>query len=205
MEIKDWDKTYHGQGHVSKLAPAQFLQDNIALLPKGKALDLAMGEGRNALYLASHGYVVTAIDGSEAAVEKCLQLARERDLDLVEVSPVAQPPVCKIMDYGAYQYQQEKKERKQKAKQKRVEIKGIRLGLNIGAHDLEIRKNQALKFFEKGDKVKVELILRGREKAFVERARTIMEEFVKTLGDNAVIEQPLTRQGGRLSLLAAKK
>ena len=78
MEIKDWDKTYHGQGHVSKLAPAQFLQDNIALLPKGKALDLAMGEGRNALYLASQGYVVTAIDGSEAAVEKCLQLARER-------------------------------------------------------------------------------------------------------------------------------
>jgi translation initiation factor IF-3 len=136
---------------------------------------------------------------------RAIQLARERDLDLVEVSPVAQPPVCKIMDYGAYQYQQEKKERKQKAKQKRVEIKGIRLGLNIGAHDLEIRKNQALKFFEKGDKVKVELILRGREKAFVERARTIMEEFVKTLGDNAVIEQPLTRQGGRLSLLAAKK
>ncbi len=136
---------------------------------------------------------------------RAIQLARERDLDLVEVSPLTQPPVCKIMDYGAYQYQQEKKERKQKAKQKKIEIKGIRLGLNIGAHDLEIRKNQALKFLEKGNKVKVELILRGREKAFVERATMIIEEFVKTLGDNAVVEQPLTRQGGRLSLLAAKK
>ena len=136
---------------------------------------------------------------------RAIQLARERDLDLVEVSPVAQPPICKIMNYGAYQYQQEKKERKQKAKQKRIEIKGIRLGLNIGAHDLEIRKNQALKFFEKGDKVKIELILRGRERAFFDRARTIMEEFVKSLGDNAIIEQSLTRQGGRLSLLVTKR
>ena len=109
------------------------------------------------------------------------------------------------MDYGAYQYQQEKKERKHKAKQKKVDIKGIRLGLNIGAHDLEIRKNQALKFFAKGDKVKVELILRGRERAFADRARTIMENFAMSLGDSAVIEQPLTRQGGRLALLVAKK
>jgi translation initiation factor IF-3 len=136
---------------------------------------------------------------------RAMQLARERDLDLVEVSPVAQPPVCKIMDYGAYQYQQEKKERKQKSKQKRVDIKGIRLGLNIGTHDLEIRKNQALKFFEKGDKVKIELILRGRERAFVGRAKTIVETFYQSLGDNAVIEQPFTRQGGRLSMLVAKR
>lgn len=133
-----------------------------------------------------------------------MQLARDQDLDLVEVSPVANPPVCKIMDYGAFQYQQEKRERKHKAKQKKVEIKGIRLGLNIGAHDLEIRKNQALKFFEKGDKVKVELILRGRERAFADRARTIMEDFAKSLGDSATIESPLSRQGGRLSILVAK-
>lgn len=136
---------------------------------------------------------------------RAVQLARERDLDLVEVSPVAKPPVCKIMDYGAYQYQQEKKERKHKAKQKKVEIKGIRLGLNIGAHDLEIRKNQALKFFEKGDKVKIELILRGRERAFMERARTIVESFYQSLGDGIIVEQPFTRQGGRLQMLVAKR
>jgi translation initiation factor IF-3 len=136
---------------------------------------------------------------------RAMQLARERDLDLVEVSPVAQPPVCKIMDYGAYQYQQEKKERKQKTKQKRVDIKGIRLGLNIGAHDLEIRKDQARKFFAKGDKVKVELILRGRERAFADRARATMENFAKSLGENVIIEQPFTRQGGRLSMLVAKR
>lgn len=136
---------------------------------------------------------------------RAVQLARDQDLDLVEVSPVARPPVCKIMNYGAYQYQQEKKVRKLKAKQKKVEIKGLRLGLNIGAHDLEIRKNQALKFFAKGDKVKVELILRGRERAFMERAKTILHDFVKSLGEDIVIEQPLTRQGGRLSLLATKR
>ena len=133
------------------------------------------------------------------------QMAQERGLDLVEVFPDAQPPVCKIMDYGSYQFSQAKKERKQKAKQKKIEVKGIRLSLNIAAHDLEMRKNQSLKFFEKGDKVKLELILRGRERSFVARAKTIMEEFIKSLGENVIVEQPWTRQGGRLSMLLAKK
>ena len=133
------------------------------------------------------------------------QLAREKGLDLVEVYPNAQPPVCKIIDYGAYQYQQEKRERKHKAKQKKVEVKGIRLSLNIAPHDLEMRKNQALKFLERGDKVKAEIILRGRERNFVYRARNIMEEWVKSLGENVIIEQPFMRQGGRLSILLAKQ
>lgn len=132
-------------------------------------------------------------------------MAIEKGLDLVEVSPMSSPPICKIMDYGAYLFQQEKKERKQKAKQKKVEVKGIRLSLKIGQHDLEIRKNQALNFFEKGDKVKVEMMLRGRERAFFDRARMIIDEFVKSLGENAQIEQPLARQGGRLSILISKK
>lgn len=132
-------------------------------------------------------------------------MAIEKGLDLVEVSPMSSPPICKIMDYGAYLFQQEKKERKQKAKQKKVEMKGIRLSLKIGQHDLEIRKNQALNFFEKGDKVKVEMMLRGRERAFFDRARMIIDEFVKSLGENAQIEQPLARQGGRLSILISKK
>jgi 2-polyprenyl-3-methyl-5-hydroxy-6-metoxy-1,4-benzoquinol methylase len=77
MEINDWDKLYYQDGYISKREPAQLLRDNIGLLPKGKALDLAMGEGRNALYLAGQGYTVTGVDRSGAAVRKCLHLAKE--------------------------------------------------------------------------------------------------------------------------------
>lgn len=134
-----------------------------------------------------------------------LQLAREQDLDLVEVSPVANPPVCKIINYGAYQYQQEKKERKQKVKQKRVEIKGIRLTLKIAPHDLETRKHQATKFLAKGDKVHVEMLLRGREKAHLGRAREMMQQFARSIAEDVIIETPLRQQGGRLSILVAKR
>ncbi len=138
---------------------------------------------------------------------RALELAQERGFDLVEVSPVADPPVCKIMDYGAYQYQQEKKERKQKAKQKKVEIKGIRLSLKIGPHDLEMRKNQSVKFIEKGNKVRIELILRGRERAHIDRAKETMEKFVEMVSESVEIyqEQPFSKQGGRLSMLISKK
>jgi SAM-dependent methyltransferase len=80
MELKDWDKIYRQDGYVSKLDPTPFLQHNIGLLPQGKALDLAMGEGRNTIYLACQGYAVTGVDGSEAAVRKCRHRAKERGL-----------------------------------------------------------------------------------------------------------------------------
>jgi len=132
-------------------------------------------------------------------------MAEERGFDLVEVSPKSQPPVCKLLDYGAYQYRLEKAERKQRAKQKKIEVKGIRLSYKIGEHDLEIRKNQALKFIEKGDKVKVEMMLRGRENAHQDRAREIINKFIESLGDNILIEQTLSRQGNRYSVVLDKK
>lgn len=132
-------------------------------------------------------------------------MAIERGLDLIEVSPLAKPPVARILDYGAYLYRQEKIERKSKAKQKRVEIKGIRLSLNIGKHDLEMRRSQSEKFFEKGDKVQVEMILRGRERAHVPRAVEIMREFAKSFGESVIIEQDISKMGGRLTLLLMKK
>jgi len=140
-------------------------------------------------------------------IYKARQLAEERELDLIEVSPLAQPPVCRVMNFGAYQYQQEKKERKQKSKQKKVEVKGIRLTLKIGPHDLDLRKNQALKFLDKGNKVKVELILRGRERAHADRARQIMKSFNEALSEEVTLssEQPIERQGNRLSMLLGKK
>ncbi|MFA6098162.1 MAG: translation initiation factor IF-3 [Patescibacteria group bacterium] len=138
---------------------------------------------------------------------RALQIARDKGLDLVEVSPIANPPVCRIMDYGAYLYQQEKKEKKQKAKQKKVEIKGIRLSLKIGPHDLELRKDQAVKFLNKGHKAKIELILRGRERAHADRAREIMKNFADSLtaSTQAYIEKGTTQQGGRMFMIVGKK
>ncbi|MFA6909191.1 MAG: translation initiation factor IF-3 [Patescibacteria group bacterium] len=136
---------------------------------------------------------------------QALQLAQERGLDLVEVSPLAQPPVARILDFGAYQFRQEKLERKSKARQKRVDIKGIRLSINIGKHDLDMRRSQAEKFFEKGDKVLIEMILRGRERAHVPRAIDVMKQFVASFGDSIVVEQDVSRMGGKLSMLLMRK
>lgn len=137
--------------------------------------------------------------------EQALRLAKDQELDLVEVNPRADPPICKIIDWGSYLYQQEKAERKQKAKTKVSEIKGIRLSLKIGAHDLGMRREQSLKFFEQGDRVKLEMILRGRERARMDLARQIMMDFVKSLGDNVVVDAPMSSMGGRLTALIRKK
>ncbi len=134
---------------------------------------------------------------------EALRLAQERGFDLVEIAPMAQPPVCRLDDFGAFKYRQEKAERKSKAKQKKVEIKGIRISLKIGQHDFDHRVNQAKKFMADGDKVRLEMILRGREMQHQERARQKIDEFIKILGD-IKIEQPLTRQGKRYTILIGK-
>lgn len=136
---------------------------------------------------------------------EALNIAWNKGIDLIEVSPEASPPVCKLIDLGKYKYRKEKAERKLKAKQKKVEIKGIRLTLKIGKHDLGIRLNQANKFLEQGHKVKVGMMLRGREKAHFDLAREIIENFQQDLGVDLIVEQPLTRQGGKLSVLITKK
>lgn len=135
-----------------------------------------------------------------------IALAHERGLDLVEISPKDVPPICKFLNFGQFKYEQEKKDRIQKAHAKKVEVKGVRLSLRIGAHDLEIRKGQALEFLNDGDKVQVELILRGREKAFGPHAEKVMYTFVEMLKTAASvrIEQPVSKQGGRMTLLVAK-
>ena len=98
------------------------------------------------------------------SVEEALRQAREAGLDLIEISPTAQPPVAKIMDRGKYFYEQEKKRRQAAKKQKDVELKSVRIGIGTSLHDLEIRAEQAEEFLKAGDKVKVDLFLRGREK-----------------------------------------
>lgn len=110
------------------------------------------------LVLGNRGENLGVMNTGEA-----IRLAREQELDLVEINPKSTPPVAKIMNFGQYQYQQEKAERLKKAHQHVTKIKGVRLSLRIGRHDLEIRKNRALKFLNDGHKVKMEIILRGRE------------------------------------------
>lgn len=134
--------------------------------------------------------------------------AREKNLDLVLVSPKTNPPVAKFLDYGKYQYQQEKILRKQKAKQKKVDIKGIRLSLKISKHDKNIRIEQAKKFLEKGHKIKFELNLRGREHQHTDLAVNIVKEIIETLKVDYEIEteSPIAKQGGKIiTLIHTKK
>ena len=136
---------------------------------------------------------------------RALSMAREKGLDLVEVSPLSRPPVCKIMDYGQYQYKQEKAGRKQKAKQKKVDIKGIRISFKIGEHDLEIRRKRAQKFFSEGHKVRIEMLLRGREKAHQDIARDNMQKFADSLAGNIIFEQKVKKLGSKLSCILVQK
>lgn len=136
---------------------------------------------------------------------RALALAQERGLDLVEVGPTARPPVCKILDFGAFQFRQEKQERKAKAAQKKVDIKGIRLSFRIGEHDKQMRKDQALKFLDQGHKVMLEIRLRGRENAHKDLAAANMMAFVKDLGPNIAIEQAISRLGNRITATVGKK
>lgn len=127
---------------------------------------------------------------------EALQIAREREVDLVEVAPLANPPVCRIMDYGKFQYQQSKQDRLSKAKQKKTEVKGIRLGVRTDDHDLNFKREQVEKFLKKGDKVKIEIVLRGREKAHAELARTNLIEFLKSIVTDYKVEQDIKRFPG---------
>lgn len=134
---------------------------------------------------------------------KALAMAREKDLDLVEISPNARPPVCKIIDWGKFQYQQSKKQQQAKGKQKKTEIKGVRVRPSTGENDLVFKANQAKKFLEKGNKVKVEIILRGREKAFAEQSKEKLEAFIDKIDFPYKIEQDAKRQFNGFNVIIA--
>ena len=122
-----------------------------------------------------------------------LEQAQDKNLDLVEIVPDSRPPVAKIMDYGKYQYMKKKQERKSRAKSKKQEVKGIRLRLKTDSHDLEVKRKKIIKFLNKGHKVSIDLMLRGREKMFFDKAREMIEEFVKGLEVPISFEQEITK------------
>jgi len=139
--------------------------------------------------------------------KEAIKLAQDKELDLVEVSPKADPPVCKILDWSQFKYQKEKEVRKQRATSKEVEVKGIRLSPRIGQHDLNVRLDRATKFMERGDKVKIEIVMRGREKAHADVAKDVVNDFVGKLREKFAIriEQPISKQGGRLTTIVARE
>ena len=136
---------------------------------------------------------------------EAMKLAQEADLDLVKIAPKAQPPVCKIIDYGKYRYELARKEKEAKKKQKTVEVKEVRLSPNIETNDLNTKVNNAKKFISKGNKVKVTLRFRGREMAHVQQSKHILDDFAQMLGGIAVIEKPAKMEGRSMSMVLTEK
>lgn len=132
----------------------------------------------------------------EIATSEALRMAAEAGLDLVEVSPNARPPVCRIMDYGKIQYERKKKQSTGK-KQHRTQLKQIRLRAKTGQHDIDFKVKKAKAFLERRDKVKVNVIFRGRENAHHERGREMLLEIIATLEEVATVERPPSMESGR--------
>lgn len=139
------------------------------------------------------------------SIESALALAEQKMLDLAEVAPNVRPPVCKIMDYGKYQYHQKKIETKHRKMQKKAEIKGIRLGFKTGDHDIETKIKQAKKFLEEGNAVKVALIFKGREAMYRNLAEDKMKKFYDGLKDICALEAPPKNQGNVLIMVLTPK
>ena len=119
---------------------------------------------------------------------EALKLARERGLDLVEVSPNAVPPVCRIQDYGRFLYEKEKSDRAAKKKQKVITVKEVKFSVTVDEHDYQTKKNQAVRFLTDGDKVKASLRFRGRQMAHRELGYAIINKLIQDIGDNGIVE-----------------
>ena len=147
-------------------------------------------------------------DGEQLGImsaREAMKIAMEAELDLVKIAPTAKPPVCKIIDYGKYKYEQTRKEKEAKKKQRTVEIKEVRLSPNIDTNDLNTKVNNAKKFISKGNKVKVTLRFRGREMAHVKQSRHILDDFAEMLSDIAVVEKAPKLEGRNMSMVLTEK
>lgn len=133
-----------------------------------------------------------------------LALARERNLDLVEISPMAVPPVCKILDWGRYKYEQSKKESEARKHQKVTQLKEIRMRPRTDDHDVDVKVRKIQEFLSDGDKVKVSVTFRGREMAHPELGRTLLEEIVQELKGTATIERPPIMEGRMISMIVSR-
>ena len=147
-------------------------------------------------------------DGTQlgiVSIEEAMDKANEAKLDLVNISPNANPPVCKLLDYGKYRYEQQKKEKEAKKKQKSIQVKEVRLGIFTEEHDLMVKANNAIKFLKSGDKVKVSLRFRGREMGYVEQGRKTMEHFAQLVAEFGAPEKRPELEGRSLFMILTPK
>ena len=147
-------------------------------------------------------------DGQQLGImsaKDALNLAEQKNLDLVKIAPQSNPPVCKIMDYGKYRFEQAKREKEARKNQRVVDIKEVRLSLNIDTHDFNTKLNNALKFIKHGDKVKVSIRFRGREMGHPEIGLETMKRFADACSETAVIEKPAKLEGRNMLMFLAPK
>ena len=147
-------------------------------------------------------------DGQQLGVmssRDAMKLAEEAGVDLVKIAPTAKPPVCRIVDYGKFRYEQTRKEKDAKKKQRTMEVKELRLSPNIDTNDLNTKVNAARKFLSKGDKVKITLRFRGREMAHMNNSRHILDDFAEALADIAVIDKAPKVEGRSMTMFLAQK
>ncbi len=137
--------------------------------------------------------------------QQAMIIAREKSLDLVEVSPTAQPPVCRITDYGRYQYQEQKRTRQAKKHQKTIEIKEIKFRPKVDEHDYNFKKKHVERFLAQGDKVKATIFFRGREMAHPEFGRHILDRLVEELGDLAIQETLPRMEGNQMHTILSSR
>jgi translation initiation factor IF-3 len=139
------------------------------------------------------------------APPQALALAREKGLDLVEISPTANPPVCRIMDYGKFQYTEQKRQRQAKKHQKVIEVKEIKFRPKVDEHDYQFKKKHIERFLEEGDKVKATIFFRGREMAHPEIGRRILERLIDDLAEVATPENMPRQEGNQMHTILAQK
>lgn len=151
---------------------------------------------------------VVSADGEQLGImsrDEALALAEQQDLDLVCIAPKANPPVCKILDYGKYMYDLHKKEKEAKKKQKVTQVKEIRLSTFIEEHDVKVKAKNAAKFLEEGDRVKVSLRFRGREAAYKDKGMQVMETFAEELSDISTVDRKPKLEGRNITMVLIPK
>lgn len=145
------------------------------------------------------------VENGIVSLSEALKLAEELELDLVEISPMAKPPVCKILEYKKFLYEQKKKQKEMKANQIKTVVKEIRFGPNTDEHDIEFKRKHAEKFLQEGNKVKAYVFFRGRSIVYAERGELLLLQFADTLKDEAKVEQLPKLEGKKMIMMLAPK
>ena len=138
-------------------------------------------------------------------IEQALQLAEEKELDLVKIAPQARPPVCKLMDYGKYRFEQNKKVREIRKNQKVIEVKEVRLSATIEEHDIDVKYKNAVKFLKDGNKVKVTIRFRGRQITHSEIGREVMHEFAERVKDYGTVDKAPVIEGRNMYMMISPR